>query len=286
MNGHFQFDSKNWPLLTGHQAEKILHHQGEYWTTLGKRETSIYVDDSVTFTWKYPEKGDTKIEIPLNSLREINRKEQVYTVFPGGKFTQVSMFRGSYYQLVAPHPTSSFTLEIDGVHMHAVKDTTPVEATKEKVNHLQISEEEKILDICTGLGYSAIEEKRQGGEVLTIEKSKEVLRIAQINPFSEELEGTTIILGDAIQEITHFSDGEFDKIFHDPPRFSLAGELYSFDFYRELYRILESNGLLYHYTGNPGKHQNKGIVKGIMNRLRKAKFEVRRTARGVIGAPK
>ena len=45
-----------------------------------------------------------------------------------------------------------------------------------------------------------------------------------------------------------------DAILHDPPRFGIAGELYSQGFYYEqLARILKRRGRLFHYTGSPNQ---------------------------------
>jgi predicted methyltransferase len=57
---------------------------------------------------------------------------------------------------------------------------------------------------------------------------------------------------------------------HDPPRFSFAGELYSLEFYKELFRILKTNGRIFHYLGNPKKNTLK---KGVKRRLEEAGFE-------------
>ncbi|MHA2358284.1 MAG: class I SAM-dependent methyltransferase, partial [Candidatus Heimdallarchaeaceae archaeon] len=73
----------------------------------------------------------------------------------------------------------------------------------------------------------------------------------------------------------------FDVILHDPPRFSFAGELYSEEFYKELYRVLRKDGRLLHYVGKPGsKYRGKDFVKGVHNRLSNVGFKVKRTPDG------
>lgn len=279
----FNFDPKCWPVITGHTVKDLLKRKkGDYRFKLGKREVSVSVGNNIVFSWEFPESGRKVIELSRNMLNNIDRTH-VYTVFPDLKFSRVSLFQDSYYQLVAPHSSCSFTLEIDGIHMHAVKGTTPLKSTREKVRNLDISPGDTVLDICTGLGYSAIEERRRGGKVLTIEKNREVLQIAQINPYSEGLEEIPILVGDATEEVLYLENESFDKVFHDPPRFSLAGDLYSLEFYEGLWRLLRRKGNMFHYTGNPGKYQNKNFRKGIKNRLKEARFEIiKETDNGVL----
>ena len=65
----------------------------------------------------------------------------------------------------------------------------------------------------------------------------------------------------------------FDSVIHDPPRFSLAGELYSEEFYREIFRVLRRSGRLFHYTGNPHLlRKGSGFVDGVIRRLKSAGF--------------
>lgn len=167
-------------------------------------------------------------------------------------------------------------LEISGIIMHRVKDTDPRTDAFSKLRVIgRVSG--TVLDSCTGLGYTAIIAAREEdvSRVVTIEKDESVLTLARKNPFSKELfENPKIemITGDASIEIKKFEYCSFNCIFHDPPRFALAGELYSLDFYRELYRVLKKNGKLFHYTGKPGIKQGKNYLKGIASRLRNAGF--------------
>lgn len=65
----------------------------------------------------------------------------------------------------------------------------------------------------------------------------------------------------------------FDSVIHDPPRFSLAGELYSEEFYHHLFRVLCSNGRLFHYTGNPHIiKKGSSFVDGVAQRLKAVGF--------------
>jgi len=167
-------------------------------------------------------------------------------------------------------------LEISGIIMHRVKDTDPKTDAYTKLR-IMGRVEGTVLDSCTGLGYTAILAAREEkvDKVITIEKDENVLLLARKSPFSKELfENPKIemISGDASVEVKKFKDSSFDCIFHDPPRFALAGELYSSEFYRDIYRILRKNGRLFHYTGKPGIKQGKNYLKGIANRLMASGF--------------
>ncbi|MEL6823987.1 MAG: hypothetical protein AAFP70_19700 [Calditrichota bacterium] len=59
---------------------------------------------------------------------------------------------------------------------------------------------------------------------------------------------------------------------HDPPRYALASELYSVDFYQQLHRVLGKRGRLYHYTGNPNQQRRKSLPERTIERLYQAGF--------------
>lgn len=162
--------------------------------------------------------------------------------------------------------------------MHRIKWTSPKKDAENKVKILGIKKG-RILDICTGLGYTAIAASRCANEVVTIEKDENVIEIARNNKFSHELfanKNINLIIGDAYYEIEKFDDVSFDYILHDPPTVSRAGELYGKVFYENLYRILKPHGKLFHYVSNPGsKYRNRTVEKGIINRLRGVGFDVK-----------
>jgi len=186
---------------------------------------------------------------------------------------QPCFFRdGKFYKLLP----ELGTIEINGVKMHQTVRRTPQEDAENKVKTLGVRKDENVLDVCTGLGYSAIAAAEKGARVTTIEVDENVLELAKQNPFSKKLfenPRIKIIVGDALQEIKAFDDSHFDAVLHDPPRFSFAGELYSLAFYRELFRVLKKGGRLFHYTGKPGEKRGKGIRAGVARRLAEAGFK-------------
>ena len=233
-------------------------------------------------------KGD-KIEIGdfVYNLRTINKLAKDQSIFElAQKPIKIAFFDQRYYKL-EPIKNSAPTIEIDGIRMHRTKNLAPLEDALQKIKWIGISKGETVLDICTGLGYTAIESHKTGARVITIEKDPNVIEIAEKNPFSLELfEGIKqkeieLILEDATESVNSFKDESFDAILHDPPRFSFAGELYSEEFYKELYRILRKGGRLLHYVGGPGsKYRGKDFVKGVQRRLMEVGFRTKRTPDG------
>ena len=101
-------------------------------------------------------------------------------------------------------------------------------------------------------------------------------RIRRLSPWSAELrsERLTTVVGDVAGALLELASNSIDAIIHDPPRISVAGELYSADFYRGLSRVLAPGGRLYHYTGQPfHRWRRRDIVPGIGRRLRDAGFQ-------------
>ncbi|MCX8170402.1 MAG: methyltransferase [Candidatus Bathyarchaeota archaeon] len=181
---------------------------------------------------------------------------------------------GKFYRLVKTETWPY--LEISGIRMHRADDVDPKTDAMLKIKALG-KIYGSVLDCCTGLGYTAIlaARKKSVREVITVEKDENVIFIAKQNPFSRDLfENSKIklIIGDIFEEIKNFDDEFFNFIIHDPPRINVAPELYSLEFYRQLFRVLKSNGRILHYVGKPGVRQGKRYLKGIVERLRFAGF--------------
>src|ERR1700730_3012552 len=161
-----------------------------------------------------------------------------------------------------------------GFVMHRIKDVDPWQDTQRKIAAITpISG--RVLDTATGLGYTAILASRAAESVTTIELDPGAQEMARLNPWSQELFDNpkiTQLMGDAYDVVPTFEDESFGRIIHDPPTFSLAGDLYSGVFYRELYRILKRGGRLFHYIGDPESKASGGVTKGALRRLQEAGF--------------
>ena len=73
--------------------------------------------------------------------------------------------------------------------------------------------------------------------------------------------------------IQDFDDQAFSRIIHDPPMFSLAGDLYSSAFYEQVYRVLRPSGRLFHYIGDPKSRSGRNVTRGVVRRLHDTGFK-------------
>ena len=103
----------------------------------------------------------------------------------------------------------------------------------------------------------------------------EQLEIARLNPWSQALFDNpkiTQMIGDSFEAIEKFRANTFARILHDPPMFNLAGDLYSGEFCRQLFRVLRSGGRLFHYIGDLESKSGRVVSKGVVRRLQEAGF--------------
>jgi predicted methyltransferase len=172
-------------------------------------------------------------------------------------------------------PTESApTMLISGLPMHRIKGTDPHKDTLAKIKAIAPITG-RVLDTCTGLGYTAIEAAKTAEHVITIELDPTAQEMARFNPWSRSLfDNPKIeqIIGDAFEVVPSFEDGAFSCILHDPPMLSLAGELYSTEFYRECRRVLRRGGKMLHYIGDPDSKSGARTTKGVVRRLQEAGF--------------
>jgi predicted methyltransferase len=239
-------------------------------------------DDSVTL-----ECCGVSAKVPLEVLRRHSSRRSALAVSDDGYYEVELRLPSSYYKLV-PLPGTAPTLEINGIHMHRVKDVKPIEDSALKVRLAGVKRGDRVLEVGTGLGYTAIESARRGARVTTVEASEAVLWVAERNPWSRGLADSNIaiVLGDACEALKEMT-GAFDVVIHDPPRLTQGtGCLYSRDFYRELHRLLRPGGRIFHYTGEPGRTRGRSLGPRVVGELRAVGFVRLRyvdKAMGVVG---
>ncbi len=166
------------------------------------------------------------------------------------------------------------TMLLAGFPMHRIKGIEPMQDTRRKIQALK-PRGGQALDTTTGLGYTAIELAKHVSRVTTIELDPAVEEVARLNPWSRALFQNTKIerlIGDAYDVVEKFEESLFDWILHDPPTFSLAGDLYSRDFYQKLLRVLKPSGKVFHYVGDLKSRTGRGVGDGVVQRLKDVGF--------------
>ncbi|HEX6108806.1 MAG TPA: methyltransferase domain-containing protein [Ktedonobacteraceae bacterium] len=210
-----------------------------------------------------------------HSIEKISKSEVNCFILEDNTIRPIQVFSEYTNRVCSLMPTKGApSMLIAGFVMHRIKDIDPIQDTLRKIEAVSpiIG---CVLDTATGLGYTAIEAAKTADEVVTIELDPGAQQIARLNPWSQALFHTPKIrqiMGDAYEVVQTFEDGSFSRIIHDPPTFSLAGELYSGVFYQQLFRVLKRGGRLYHYIGDPKSKASGGVTKGALKRLKEAGF--------------
>src|SRR2546427_4245464 len=210
-----------------------------------------------------------------HSIEKISKSEVNCFILEDNAMRPIQVFSEYTNRVCSLMPTRRApSMLIAGFVMHRIKDIDPMQDTLRKIATISPIVG-RVLDTATGLGYTAIEAAKTADEVVTIELDPGVQEIARLNPWSQALFHTPKIhqiMGDAYQVIQTFEKSSFSRIVHDPPTFSLAGELYSGVFYQQLFRVLKRGGRLYHYIGDPKSKASGGVTKGALRRLQEAGF--------------
>jgi len=214
-------------------------------------------------------------------------KDRTIYHWAGETFRPVARFTTSLIKLV-PTQWGPPTFEIDGIKMLATARVSPYADAERKVGLIQ-PRGKVILDTCGGLGYFAAWcLLGQAKQVLSYEKAADVIWLRRLNPWSPEVGGRlTLTQGDIAEQIETLPADSVDAVLHDPPRFGIAGELYSQDFYDQLARVLKRRGKLFHYTGAPNKlTSGRDVPNEVAKRLRRAGFVAELNGDGVLAAKK
>ena len=258
------------------QAQQLLDSrqnglkEAEISLDLGLSKSKVKIEDNFFI---FP--GNQKIE--ESQLKKIMKSNTICFSITESSLVKIHLFSNEtnkFYKLV---PTKDApTIEISGIRMHVTKLMSPIEDTNMKIQSIAPING-FVLDTCMGLGYTAIEASKQADFVITCEKDENVIEIAKLNPWSKGLfdnKKISILKTNIIDEIKIFKNSMFDAVIHDPPRLSLASELYSLEFYKQIFRVLKINGKIYHYTGSPGSRNRKINLPGnVSKRLKQAGFK-------------
>ena len=213
-------------------------------------------------------------------------KDRTIYYWDGEEFSAASRFSGSLIKLV-PTEWGAPTFEIDGIKMLPTSKLSPFEDARRKVALVE-PRGKVVLDTCGGLGYFAACCLEAGvTRIQSFEKNADVLWLRQINPWSPNPDDTggRLVLShaDVSQAIAGIADASVEALLHDPPRFGIAGELYSQAFYDQLARVLRRGGRLFHYTGSPNKlTSDRDVPREVATRLERAGFKAQLALDGVL----
>ena len=206
----------------------------------------------------------------------------------GDDYSPISRFGDALIKLV-PTDWGAPTFEIDGIKMLPTAKVSPFEDARIKVALVE-PRGKVVLDTCGGLGYFAACCLQAGvARVRSFEKNPDVLWLRTLNPWSPDPDAPEsdgrlqLTHGDVSQAIADIADASVDVVLHDPPRFGIAGELYSQLFYDQLARVLRRGGRLFHYTGAPNRlTSGRDVPREVSRRLEKAGFKAGLALDGVL----
>jgi predicted methyltransferase len=215
-------------------------------------------------------------------------KDRTLYYWDGEDFSPAARFSGSLIKLV-PTEWGAPTFEIDGIKMLPTSKESPFDDARRKVALIE-PRGKTVLDTCGGLGYfAACCLEAQAARIVSFEKNPDVLWLRTLNPWSPDPDAAAsggrlqLTHADISQAITALPDASVDALLHDPPRFGIAGELYSQAFYDQLARVLRRSGRLFHYTGSPNKlTSGRDVPREVQKRLEKAGFKAELALDGVL----
>jgi uncharacterized protein len=281
IKGASTLDAYDGPLLTSTELQRLL---------AGRRAGLSTVDCSLDL-----QRSITTVELGADSWSWNGRpyaypercKDRTIYYWARDGFQPVSRYASSLIKLV-PTDWGPPTFEIDGIKMLPTASVSPYADAERKVKLIQ-PRGKVVLDTCGGLGYFAAWcLQGHAARVDSYEKNADVIWLRSLNPWSPASgETLTLTHTDVSEAIGAIAAGSIDAVLHDPPRFGIAGELYSQDFYAELARVLRRRGRLFHYTGAPNKlTTGRDVPSEVANRLRTAGFAVEKNGDGLLAVKK
>ena len=210
-------------------------------------------------------------------------KDRTVYYWADGEFRPASRYGSSLIKLV-PTAWGPPTFEIDGIKMLPSAQVSPYDDARRKVD-LVNPRGKCVLDTCGGLGYFAAWCLSAGARrVESYEKNVDVLWLRSLNPWSPRADDRlTQHVADITLAIEALQEESMDAALHDPPRFGIAGELYSQVFYGHLLRVLRRRGALFHYTGTPNRlTSGRDVPREVMKRLQAVGFTATKHGDGIL----
>ncbi|NUO75067.1 MAG: SAM-dependent methyltransferase [Lysobacter sp.] len=270
------------PLLTQPIAEALLAARAagaQTWAgslDLGRTNADAILDADA-WVWR-----DQRYPYPASL------KDRTIYYWDGEDYAAVSRYAGSLIKLV-PTQWGTPTFEIDGIKMLVSAQISPIDDAQRKVALVE-PRGKTVLDTCGGLGYFAACCLQAGAaRIQSFEKNESVLWLRTLNPWSPDPDAPAsggrlqLAHADVSVAIAGIADASVDALLHDPPRFGIAGELYSQLFYDHLARVLRRGGRLFHYTGSPNKlTSGRDVPREVAKRLEKAGFKTQLALDGVL----
>ncbi len=262
-------------VLSCYQARTLLD-------ALDKGEPEIVVSLNLNLTVETVALDASGVRLPgdrflgWEDVREIVEAENACFELAGTGIREIRVFSETTNWVRSLYPTSKApSMLVSGMVMHRIEGIDPHRDTLNKIKAAS-PVVGRVLDTATGLGYTAIEAAKTAEHVDTVEIDPASLEIARRNPWSQDLFDNpkiTTHIDHAWDFVEEIDDGTYSLVIHDPPTFKFAGELYSGEFYRELYRVLRRKGRLFHYIGDPESKAIQRVQRGVVKRLQEVGFE-------------
>lgn len=282
-------------VISHHEAKQLLVHKSATSLSPSRITSSIDLGKS-TSELLLNEEGvsvinNDKTNSLLATWDEItdiaDRQRGCHAVFDDGSkpyyISTLSANTGNPASLCPPlEGPGAPTMILGNFAMHRLVNVNPMADTKHKISAVANSLFQgcQVLDTCCGLGYTAIEaagKVGKNGKVTTIEYDEASLEMCAYNPWSSQLFSGELPIeirqGDSCNLVKSIASNSINVIIHDPPARALCrSDLYGLEFYKDLRRVLTSNGIMFHYIGNPDSKESGRLYSGITKRLLEAGF--------------